>query len=496
MRAMGRFLALATALGIFLLLGGMAVTTALATSAPTPSGSPVATPYTVTFVETGLPAGTNWSVHVAYVGCGCDGVHKTVKSDTSTITIGVTNGTYKFNVLRVPGYFVNVSAQGTFNVSGADVPAIPVHFHPVIPFAVEFTETGLPSGTLWTVTVTGNGKGQEKALEDQTASSYGTSLTFSLPNGTYRYLVAKVPGSFFVNHSSQGKFVVAGASPPPIEVTFFTPPVYLVTFAEKGLVPGTNWSVRVHGWGGAGVPIVETLSSTTTDVNFSLPNGTYYYALGEVLGFNVNGSIFGSVVVHNAPVVVNVAFVPVAPGAFYPVAFEESGLASGTHWYVTVTLLHTFGHSRSETQSSNAVKIFFLLPNGSYRFQVHGPRTYTISVGASGTFTIAGSSPSVFLVTFVAIPTYSVAFTESGLPTGTNWSVLVRSESAGSTPWPIHVVETANVSTMTFSLPNGTYCYVVYPVPGYQITSGVASGSLTVAGASTPGVSVGFSPKA
>ncbi len=493
MRAFARFLALAAALGIASLFGAVAVASATGFGAVGATVAGVATPYTVTFTETGLPSGTSWSVHVAYIGCGCDGVHKTVSSVTPTITIGVTNGTYKYTVLRVPGYFVNVSATGTFNVTGANVPAIPVAFHPLVTYVTEFTETGLPSGTLWTVTVRGNGQGQERALEDQTDSSYTTALNFTLPNGTYHYTVANVPGSFFTNGTFRGKFVIAGSSPPPILVTFVTPPVFAVTFSESGLVAGANWSVRLHG--GPAVTIDQTLSSTTPNITFSLPQGRYAYAVAQVLGFVLVSPAYGSVVVTNAPVLVNISYAPVSPGAFYPVAFEESGLASGTHWSVTITLKHTFGHSRSETQSSDGTKIFFLLQNGSYRFQVHGPRTYNLTAGGSGVFTIAGSSPSVFLVNFAVIPTYPMTFTESGLPAATNWSVLVRTETAGSTPWPIHSVETSNTTTMTFDLPNGTYCYTVYAIAGYQITSGPASASFTVSGAPPTGVTVVFTPK-
>jgi len=495
MRVFARILGLATSIGIVSLLGGVAVSTALGGGAGGATAVEVKTPYTVTFSETGLPSGTTWSVHVAYIGCGCDGVRKTVSSDVPTLTIAVTNGSYAYNVLRVPGYFVNVSAHGTFNVSNANVSAIPIVFHAIVPFVAEFTETGLPPGTFWTVGVVGNGKGQERALEDQTASSTGTSLNFSLPNGTYHYSVAKVAGSFFVDKSGQGKFVIAGASPAPIAVTFVTPPIYTVTFSEKGLVAGTNWSVRVHGFAD-GATIDQTLSSTTTNVTFDLPNGTYDYAIAQVLGFDLNVSVYGSVVVNGAPVVVSVPYTVISPGAFYPVAFEESGLASGTHWSVTVTLKHTFGHSRSETQSSDGSKIFFLLQNGTFRYQVHGPRTYTLTAGGAGNFTIAGSSPAVFLVNFTAIPTYSLTFTESGLPSATNWSVLVRTQTVGSTPWPIHTVDTSNTTTVTFEIPNGTYCYSVLAIPGYTITSGNAAASFTVSGVSPPGVSVTFAPKA
>jgi len=488
-----------SALGVAI---GLALLVVLSSLAAAGSGTASAAPqtmvkgpfYNVTFTETGLPAGTNWSVHVAYVGCGCDGVRKTVTSNTPSITIPVTNGTYNYNILKVPGYFVNVSAHGTFNVSATDIPSVSVVFYPVVPFLAEFTEIGLPNGTLWTVTVTGNGHGQERAIEDQTASSYGTSLNFSLPNGTYHFTVAKVPGSFFVGNSWHGKFVIAGASPPATQVTFTTPPTYALTFTETGLPNGTNWSVRVAGWGG--VKISETHSSTTNTVTFSLPNGSYRYVVAEVLGFSVNGSITGHEQITNTSVAVNVSFLQLVEGAFYPVAFEENGLPAGTHWAVTVTATHTFGHSRSTTQSSDGTMIYFLLQNSTYRFQVHAVKEYTISSGGSGTFSVAGSSPGVQVVNFTAIPTYTMTFSESGLPNGTNWSILVRSTNAHSTPWLIHVVQTANTTSITFTtLPNGSYCYKIYPIAGWHLTSGALAGSFNVTGASPPGISVTWAPK-
>jgi len=479
-------------LTIVVVLSSLASASAGSARPQTGSATPL---YNVTFTETGLPSGTNWSVHVAYVGCSCDGVRKTVTSNTPTITIGVTNGTYKYNVLKVPGYFVNVSNHGEFNVTAnATPPSFAFIFYPIVPFVAEFTEVGLPSGTLWTVSVTGNGHGQERAIEDQTASSYTTSLNFTLPNGTYHYIVTKIPGSFFVNNSWHGKFVIAGGSPPVTKVIFTTPPTYALTFTESGLPNGTNWSVRINGFGG--VHIAEQASSTTSTLSFSLPNGTYHYVIGEVLGFIVNGSVSGTEVITNTTVGVSVPFLQLEEGAFYPVAFEENGLANGTHWAVTVWATHTFGHSRSETQSSSGTMIFFLLQNSTYRFQVHGVHAYQIMSGGSGNFAVAGSSPGVQVVDFAPIPTYTVTITESGLVSGTYWSALVRSTSSGSTLWPVHTVKTGNTTVLTFSVPNGSYCYKVYNIPGYHITTGPAAGSFTVAGASPAGITIVFTPRA
>lgn len=456
-------------------------------SSVTPS---VATPYSVTFEETGLPAGTNWSVHVGFVGCSCDGVYRTGTTNQSNLTIAVTNGTYRYHVLMVPGYYVNVGASGFFNITTANLSGISFVFHPLVTYPVTVSETGLPNGTVWSATVTGNGTGQLRTIEHRTATSNTSNLSFVLPNGTYHYAVASIVGSFFLNHSSHGRFVVNGSSPAAVPVRFLTPPLFAVTFTESGLPNGTNWSVRVAGWGG--VAIREVLSSTNATITFELPNGTYHFVVSQVMGFVIYQSGRGGVIVTNTPLGVAVGYRQVVPGAFYPVAFQENGLANGTHWSVTVTILHTFGHSRQATQTSNGSTVFFLLQNNSYRFVVHTPRGYAIAVGGRGNFTINGSSPSVFLVNFTLVPTYTVTITETGLDNATNWSALLRSQTRGSTPWPIHVVTVSNTTTISFTVPNGSYCYRVYAVAGYTF-QGMASGSIVVAGGPA-GASVTYIP--
>jgi len=494
MGALGKPLAIALAVALVAIMFSLALPTASGAREGATINPDFARPYTVTFTETGLPSGTNWSVHIAFLGCGCQGVTTTSKSNTPSISIPVSNGTYKFSVLKVSGYFVNGSAHGMFNVSGADVSPIAVQFLPVISYEVEFVETGLPNATAWTVGVTGNGTGQLKSIESQTETTVEATMAFMLPNGTYHYIVSPVAGSFFVGHAARGTFSVAGAIPGPIYVTFLTPSTFAVTFAETGLALGSNWSVRVVEPGL--FPIHATTSSTSTSLTFALPTGAWFYAVADVLGFDVVGPSVGTFNVTNFSQTINVTFVAVEPGAFYPVAFQESGLAGGTHWAVTVIATHTFGHSRTAEQSSNGTTIFFLLQNGTYRFVAHGPIPYTLVSGGSGTFSISGSAPGVHVVTFVAKPTYSVTFTESGLPAATNWTVLVRSEFAGSSLWPIHEVIRGNTTTITFSLPNGLYCFTIYSVHGYYISSGFPAGPFSVSGTSPPGISVGFSPRA
>jgi len=96
---------------------------------------------------------------------------------------------------------------------------------------------------------------------------------------------------------------------------------------------------------------------------------------------------------------------------------------------------------------------------------------YVTNVG-SGTVSIISTSSQV-------MKQYSVTFTESGLPSGTSWSVTLNGTTKSST-----------ADTITFSVPNGTYSYSIGAVSGYTVSN--SNGSVTVSGKNIP-VSITFS---
>ncbi len=484
--------ALTGALGACASLAAVLLVTSIASAAPlapAPSGA-TGTVYGVTFTETGLPAGTNWSVHVASSGCGCDRIHGTETSQLSTITFSLPNGSYRYSLARVSGYFVNVSAHGTFNVSGAGVGPIALTFYPLYTYAVGFEESGLPTATPWTISVAGNGQGQEAALERATVTSNTSTIAFALPNGSYHYTVSSIVGSF-LNGSYRGRFQVDGAAVGPIPLAFETPTVFALLFAEIGLPTGTNWSVHIAG--GSPVRIHETHASTSGVVGFALPNGTYRYTVSLVLGFT-SAPTRGSVTIDGATTAAGVVYTALRAGAFYPVTFNETGLANGTNWSVKVVATHAFGHSRSEIGTSNTTNLTFWLQNGSYRFQAASVLGYN-RAGASGRFAVAGTAPATMTIGYTAIPTYDVTIVVSGLPADTNWSALLRNSPGIATSWPVHIVRGSNSTTVVFAVPNGDYCYRVEPVHGYKVTSGNAKGSLTVDGSAATPISVTFTAR-
>jgi hypothetical protein len=304
----GSIAVLAIAVSAFAYAGAVS-----AQATPSARPYPVGPVYNVTFNETGLAAGTNWSVSLS-VGGGWHAFALQHRSDTSSIVFSLPNGTYRYRVGTVPGYALSTAGVGSVVVNGTAPATVDVAFAKVPTYAVTFTETGLPASTNWTVRVAPVPPGARGAGHRDTETSSSDSISFSLANGTYRYHVVAVPGYAIADNGSHGRFNVTGASPAVIAVTFVKLATYAVTFQESGLAAGTNWTLGVFALGGAGGGahgrgVVTTTSATT--VTLELTNGTYGFFVGYEHGYKVENGSFGHVVVSGAsPAVINVTFVP------------------------------------------------------------------------------------------------------------------------------------------------------------------------------------------
>ncbi len=163
-----------------------------------PSEYKVAKTYTVSFVETGLPTGTSWSV--TFNG-------STNESSTNTITFTEANSSYQFTIASISGYTVS-PASGTIIVNGSSV-SKDITFtlkSTVTKYLVSFVETGLPSGTSWSVTV-----------DSMTNSSTGNTISFMLPDGNYSFT-----SSNNANYSFSGPTTVkVDGSSVTVNLTFF-----------------------------------------------------------------------------------------------------------------------------------------------------------------------------------------------------------------------------------------------------------------------------------
>lgn len=384
--------------------------------------------YTLTFTESGLPTGTNWSITID---------SNTHNSTTAVITFSEPNGTYGFTVNYVAGY-APTAHTGSEHVNGAALSA-GVSFTQVT-YAVTFTESGLPVSTAWSI-----------SINSHAVSSSSPMVVFHLPNGTFGYTVDYVSG--WVPTQATGSFPVTGA-PVSLGVSF-TQVRYTVTFVESGLPTNhpKSWSAALDG------VLQHTMG---TSISFSVGNGSQPYVVAGPNGYRVSSVLppSGNIVVNGGSVVQDVTFLR---GSTPSLGFHEVGLAVGTHWCVI------FGSTLCST--TNKIVAHNLTP-GTYSYAVVSVGSLTTlvkfaggSIAASGT--VAFSHASSLHIRFA----YAVTFTESGLPGSTAWQVNAGGMTVPSTS-----------TTVVLYLTNGTYTFHVGHVTGYVASPG--SGAIRVQGAS------------
>ncbi len=158
--------------------------------------------YPVRFAEQGLPAGTNWSVTL-------NGT--TLSSNATSVSFSEPKGSYSFSVGTVPGYAASITS-GSVRTPGTTSTVV-ITFTQVT-YSVTLTEHGLPAGTAWSATLTGNGQSYRQ-------TTTGTSIVFVVPNGTYAAAV-EIPEGYDAS-LSPGTITVAG-QPAAASVTFTPKP--------------------------------------------------------------------------------------------------------------------------------------------------------------------------------------------------------------------------------------------------------------------------------
>lgn len=125
-------------------------------------------------------------------------------------------------------------------------------------YSAVFQESGLASGTQWSVNIDGI-----------TESSTSSTIVFNVSDGTYSYAISPIT-SYTVSPSS-GTITVNSSSVTQ-DITFTGD--YTVTFTESGLPSGTSWEVELGS---------NTKFGTGTSISFSAGNGQY--------SFNIPGFI-------------------------------------------------------------------------------------------------------------------------------------------------------------------------------------------------------------
>ncbi len=134
------------------------------------------------------------------------------------------------------------------------------------------------------------------------------------------------------------------------------------------------------------------------------------------------------------------------------IVFTETGLLVGTTWYVNVT--ESTGQVFLESSTINTISL--TLVNGSYRYTVSTSNKIYEPSRSSGSFTVIGAG--VYRsITFSPV-TYTVTFTEAGLPSGTMWVVNLTNNQSS-------VIIIGGYYSV--SLTNGTYTFIIANLSGY-----------------------------
>jgi hypothetical protein len=334
------------------------------------------------------------------------------------------NGSYSFVVGPVDG-FDAIPGSGSVTINGAGR-SVSIAFART--YVVSFEEQGLPSGTNWSVT-----------LDGVLHASFSPAIAFAEPNGTYGYTLGNEIG--WESSNATGSVTVRGSAV-STDITWARI-AYDVTFSERGLPPGTPWSVKT-----AQGP---SMASDTSTLSLLESNGTYRYLVSASDATYAAPS--GSFAVYGASVSVNVTFSRVT----YPVTFATSGLPVGARWWINVT--------GNPSQSSTTLVLTFQEPNGTYPYSTStSDKTYQ---STGGTFSVQGK-PVAETAAFSLVG-YAVTFVEEGLPSGTNWSVVFNSMAKAGT------------GALTFpGVANGTYAFTVGSIGDYTPSPGF--GTIRVSG--------------
>jgi len=402
--------------------------------------------YRVSFREDGLPSGLTWEVTLASLS-----MNLTTDGQTDRETFAEPDGTFAYTISDVAGWHqTTLSYNGNVGVNGSSV-SEPTLVYSQLTYSVTFSESGLPSGEAFRATVNG-------APEAVTTDGLTDTLVFAEPNGTFAYSIGDVPGWHQATLAYTGNVTLDGIPVAEPTLTYSTV-TYSAKVSESGLPSGVTFEVTVNGDSSN-----LTTDGLTDSLTFpDLPNGTYPYSIAGISGWHQTTLAYtGDVRVAGAFVTEpTLIYSPVT----YSVTFAEGGLPSGLDFEVTVNGVpeHLTTDGATDTQTWSG------LPNGTYAYSVadiSGWHQPTLSY--SGNVMVEAAAVTEPTLEFVAVE-YSVTFSQTGLPPGTEWWINVTpgtsSDSVGT--------------SLSVSLGNGTFAYTAASANGSYAARG---GSLTVHG--------------
>lgn len=236
-------------------------------------------------------------------------------------------------------------------------------------------ETGLPSASNWTSTVTNTTSGAYKTVNND-----HNPHVYSEPNGSYEVQASSDNPHYAANKSAEF-FSVNGTG---LSLTFAFVFAYKVNFLSEALPLGTVWTIIVRNGSGGSL----TSSTGTNHTSFTIPNGTFTFQVpSNIAGFLVVNPT-GQFAIDGAGLNQSIVF-----AKLFRVTVLESGLPAASAWTTAV------GNSTLNVSSTTlGTLLIFLEPNGTYWVRGLSSLPNYVPKNASIDLTVNGSASSLTVI--------------------------------------------------------------------------------------------------
>ena len=318
-------------------------------------------------------------------------------------------------------------------------------------YYVNFTESGLPSGTQWYVYI---GYYYDYGYY-YNSTTYKTN-SFVLTNDTYYFDDIGYTSLYTYGHTPSSGAVTVNGQGVNIHVTFYNTtapptPTYYHYFNVTGL-PGLmnnglwEWSITLTGYSVSYGPSSRT-SYGNSNLFTGLYPGTYTYKIAYTSAGTGLSPETGFITVSAN----GTTFLKFAKQ--YQVSFMETGLASGLGF-------SSYLGGLTNSTLPNYDYIDFMMSNGTYTYTISAPPGYSANP-SSGTIYVSGGSVTVNVAFSTSAKYYNITFNVINLPANIPngyWNFEVRLYLGASS---IGYSGTITTTTYTFSEVAGNYYYVV-----------------------------------
>ncbi len=259
-----------------------------------------------------------------------------------------------------------------------------------------------------------------------------------LPNGVYHYLIFGPSGWVAANESGS---VTLDNDNATVTTGFTQSPTHSLTVSETGLPKGTLWCATV-------ASALTFCSSASRQRIANLTPATYNFSLTGAAGYGLKYPAPTTVNLTDGSLSVHLVYRPV----LYVLTLEQSGLASGTVWHLTLFWYDSAtGKHRQVSRSTSGTSLVFDVTNGTYNYTIKPIAGYTLPTETP--ITVSGAPVTRDLV-FTAVPS-AVTFTETGLASGTVWNITINGQTYSTNRTEIQVNLTDGRYGYTIGIPTG-----------------------------------------